>query len=367
MLIGLPAPASIFKPFNPTGLNELFPITETKDKEEPIDKNSPSGEIVRSDPSSIQSTYQIRKVSSSLNILGNITPEQLVDRIHNPAVVEKDNNFEKSYKLNLNIDYRAKLVDKRLNPEKSGNGHDIKTVTRKKTVKKYWAGYMVQSHFKDRDRQVDLFYNQTEKTVSRIKTVRVDSYRSVRNKVAARFRYNLNLDLSFLAQFDNQTQQLDERGNTELDGYLSTTDKLLDSSAELTKAFFDTVDGYLDDTKERLIGRVEEFFEDLRQATGRDINQFEQDKELMIEEINSFFGNVQILLDNTEGEILDRIGGADEPVLEADTASETSSDQMVKNTNEKTTRLTDFRDKTSQKVPETAPDENQEQLIDTVV
>jgi hypothetical protein len=362
MLIGLSAPTSFFKPFNSIGLNELFP--NTKKQSDAVDNNTLPEENVRSASPVNLSTYTTKKVSSSLNIFSNITAEQLVDKILNPDSVDEDNNFEKNYNLNLNIDYKAKLVEKRVKPETSGSGQARTVVTSKKTVKKYWAGYMVQSHYRDRDKQVNMFFNQTEKTVSKINTVKVDNYRSVRNKVAARFKYNLNLDFSFLAQFNNQTQALDGMENNELDGYLNTTDKLLDSSAELTKAFFNTVDAYLDDTKERLIGRVEEFFNDLRQATGKDIEQFENDKELMIGQINEFFGNVQKLLDNAEETILDQIGGESTPVLETDTIDENTSAQKVKNTTENTVKLNSPPGEAANGLP--VDNHEQKQAVDTV-
>jgi len=93
MLIGLPAPASFFKPLDPIGLNELFASKKQQDKKN-LNENSPSGEFVRPAPPSASSSIEIKVVSSSLNIFNNITPEQIVDNTINPVFTENGDNHK---------------------------------------------------------------------------------------------------------------------------------------------------------------------------------------------------------------------------------------------------------------------------------
>ncbi len=245
--------------------------------------------------------------SRQLDMFKNISAESLVQNLLSAQKPDKTDSKENNLSVDFNVTYKVKKT-KTTPPQ--GTGKQVRRTVRRDVVKSYRSTNKVSAEINDREKSVKAFYRQTERTASKINTVRQENYRGVRDKVAATFKYNFKLDLRFIQQFQTQSDRINnEYGEEALDNYVGATGTMVDRSLDMTRVFFDTVDSLLDNAKDSFFKRVDEFFDDLRSVYGESA-ALDADKETMINGAMSFFGEVKSLLDKAESTALNELESA---------------------------------------------------------
>ncbi|MFC1728814.1 hypothetical protein ACFL6I_00620 [candidate division KSB1 bacterium] len=299
MLKRLLAPAQFFL-FRPQRLNQFF--SGKKNSANPVPEKTTllNARAVQGNPAP-KDTYTLSQTTrKSLNIFENISAEKFVKNLLS-ANDTSNSQSTKSQSLDLKVRYAYNTSSTR---KTSATGQPARRITRNNITRNYRSSGQLQAQHKNRSSQINLFYRQTEKLESGISTERIEDYRGVRDKIAAHFNYDFSIDFSFLQQFTTQSQRLNEHGEEAFQGYLDTTDTLIDRSVNLTRTFFNTVDALLDDSRQSFLKRIEQFFNDLKDMHNGNASSFDEDKEIIIRQVTSFFDKVDTLLDKAESEIV---------------------------------------------------------------
>ena len=247
----------------------------------------------------------------SLSILPNITPEKFVSQLltqrseQDPAGL---NEFSQQLSLDLTVSYSASAKSTRSSKTtKSGNSRvQHQSVSYRNVLRSYQRNSIVQSQLQNRDEQLKLYFRQSERYTSEIKSVQVEKFQNVSNKVAAAFEYNIHLDFDFLQQFYSQSKQFNGVDSDVLQGYLNATDQTLQRSVDVTKSFFNTVDSLLSGSKKQFLERINQFFNELRTTLGENPSTVEQDRERIINTVTAFFDKTEALLEQAEAKALNR-------------------------------------------------------------
>jgi len=299
MLTRLLAPADFFS-FGSRNIPQLFPNGTENAKSVPVLKplsTNTAGPAINTGDALYSAE---RTTARSIEYNLGMSIEDFVSKFIAARNSESSENSVSSAK-SLQLDFSTRYsFNKTTNSRPEDGGTRICTISGKEAVSRYRASGSVRTSARDRSSKLDLFYRQSEKVESRISTQQVQSYRGVRNKIAAEFTYNFSLDFSMLRQFNDQTMRLNEHGDEAVAGYLDTTGRLLDTSVQSVKSFFNAVDSMLDSSRANFMKRVEKFFNDLKAAYGEDAAFLDRDKQAIVQEATGFFDSVQQALDKAE-------------------------------------------------------------------
>jgi len=299
MLNRLLAPAQ-FLFFRPTHRREEISRISNSAQSVPAVKHLTTQKPESPQPEPPNRYGHLQKTSRKIHVVDGVSAEQFVKNLLSPNAAAQKNDkspIKNSVSLNLNVTYDFKSVT----TKKTGSGNNRHhRAIRHDIVRKYHATHQLEHTARRRDSEVKLFYRQTEEFASHIKSERADNYRGVRNKIAASFRYDFSIDFGFLQQFHNQSQQMNELGDEAFNGYVKSTDMLIDRSPKITTSFFNTVDKLLDSSRKNFLSKVEQFFNDLKKFYKEKADFIEKDKATIINQVTEFFDKVETLLDQAE-------------------------------------------------------------------
>lgn len=267
-------------------------------------------------------------ISSKVDITIGSSVKQFVENLLISNSSGDNAGFEQqAAKLSLNLDFKLNFESFIASNNAQNSFGNLRLKISDQSLKQK-AVYTAKSNYSDRNAQTGLFYRQTENIASRISTVQADTFRGVRNKIAAEFNYNFSIDLKFLRQFAEQSTRLHQLGGHEFDGYVQTTGELIDRNAGITASFFDTVEAMLDSSRSNFLMRVQEFFKELRNVIGLDPDIIDMKETEIISAGTAFFDQTLSLLNKTEARIVDSIANDIEPTNnEAPVSAEAGSPQ----------------------------------------
>ncbi len=303
------APANFFRNY-PATIGELLLQPYRNNRSSPHSYlHLKTNSELQSSPGVYSESDDLQNPEEALSIFPNLTPEKFVSQLLTQKS-EQDptglNEFSQQSPLDLTVSYSVSANStKPNNTTKSENsGVQIQGVSYRNVVRSYQRNSIVQSRLQNRDEQLNLFFRQSERYTSEIKSVQVEEFQDVRNKVAAAFEYNIHLEFDFLQQFYSQSKQINGVGSDVLQGYLNVTDQTLQRSVDVTKSFFNTVDSLLSGSKKQFLERINQLFNEMRTALGENSDTVEQDREQIINTVTAFFDKTEALLDQAEAKAL---------------------------------------------------------------
>jgi hypothetical protein len=157
------------------------------------------------------------------------------------------------------------------------------------------------SLLKSRGFEAASFYRESLHTNFRIRQTNRDGFLQVARKLSMRYTQDFGLNMRTMNQFNSQAQALDQTG--ELQPYLGSTEALVDSpqtSGELIGQFFDTVGTYIDGAEDKLIEKINSFFDNLASEMGIDSSLLSGAKESLVYNITDFFARVDEAVSSVE-------------------------------------------------------------------
>jgi hypothetical protein len=206
----------------------------------------------------------------------------------------KDGKIDSTSYSNLSLGLRTELdaqayVKETYKLAEGQDGADQSTNSQEKL--KY--NNLEASLVKSRGYEASSFYRESMKTNFRIQQNVRGDFMQVARKLSMRYTQDFRMDMKTMSQFNGQAESLDQTG--QLQSYLGSAEALVDSpqaSGELIGKFFDTVDTYLNGAEDKLIEKINSFFDNLASEMGIDSKMLSAAKETLVSNISSFFDKV---------------------------------------------------------------------------
>jgi hypothetical protein len=154
---------------------------------------------------------------------------------------------------------------------------------------------------KSRGFEASSFYRESVKTNFRIQQNVHGDFMKVARKLSMRYTQDFGMSMKTMNQFNSQAESLDQ--TDQLKSYLGSTEALVDSpqtSGELIGKFFDTVDTYLNGAEDKLIEKINSFFDNLASEMGIDSEMLSAAKETLVSNISSFFDKVDLAISSVQ-------------------------------------------------------------------
>jgi len=157
--------------------------------------------------------------------------------------------------------------------------------------------------------EADMFYRDSLKTSYKIRESYRNGFLKVSRKLHIRYQQDFGLNFRALNMFNGQADALNQAGN--LDSYLANTETLVDSpttSGALLENFFDTVQAYLEGAEDKLLEKINLFFEHLASEMGVENSFLEGAQEILAANVGSFFDRVGGTIELTRNRYLPASG-----------------------------------------------------------
>ncbi len=157
------------------------------------------------------------------------------------------------------------------------------------------------------------FYRESLNTSQKLRQTYSNGFLRVARKLSMRYTQDFQLNLRALNLYNDQAQVLDQ--TDDIEAYLGNVEIMADSPdtpGDLIGDFFETVQSYLDGAEDKLIEKIDTFFENLAAEMGVDSSLLDNARETMLSSINNFFDEV----DNAVGSVKSNyITAPEEPEL----------------------------------------------------
>jgi len=207
----------------------------------------------------------------------------------------EDGQIDTASYSNLNIglhtDLKAKAHIKEMYRNQEGEEGALQEM---KFKQKSRSEQFEASLLKSRGFEADMFYRESLKTSNKIKYSYNDGFMKISRKMHMRYKQDFGLSLQSLNFYNSQAEALDQTNN--LQGYLDSAEALVDSpntSGELLNGFFQTVESYLNGAEDKLIEKIDMFFENLAAEMGVDVKSLSGAKEALLANVGGFFDRVE--------------------------------------------------------------------------
>lgn len=259
----------------------------------PATEETPSEETPATEPESPNKLLSSKSLAK-LNLKMAFSLSDFQNIVTAFAEDAKDGQIDTTTYSNLNIGLHAELDAKAIIKEKyqSADGQDLtgQAVNAKEKLK---YANLESSLIKSRGFEAASFYRESLRTNFHINQNYRDGFLYVARKLSMRYTQDFGMNLRTMSQFNSQAESLDKTG--QLQSYLGSTEALVDSpqaSGELINKFFDTVDSYLNGAEDKLIEKINGFFDNLASEMGIDSEILNAAKETIVSSISNFFDQV---------------------------------------------------------------------------
>lgn len=225
--------------------------------------------------------------------------------------------------LHVDLSVKGKLNDiiKNAGLGQEGTASQQALVAKVRTASNQAAAMQVQS----RNFEADMFYRESQATNFKIRQEYSDGFMRVSRKLSMRYSQDFSLNFRSLQAYNSQAAQLSETGD--LTSYLNNAEALVDSNqiqGETIGKFFDIVQGYLDQTEDKVMEKINYFFDQLSSQLGIDSADLDQSREQTLETARAFFEKV----DNVLADVKTKYVSADPPPVQIDELPATEPEQV---------------------------------------
>ncbi len=172
--------------------------------------------------------------------------------------------------------------------------------------------------------QTELFYSRTRELTARFDSGLAQQVDSTSRRVARTFELNISLEVSFLNQFIQQSDEISGLDTGLFEQYLSNTDGLAGVSGEALQSFFDDVDRILQKTEAFLQETLGDFFQGVVETFGLSEEEAAVLQPLILEEVTAFFDDMGQFLEEARTALAapgedGQLPAPESPVAEEDT------------------------------------------------
>lgn len=202
----------------------------------------------------------------------------------------------------LHTDLKAKAFIKEDYKVVEGEGGPLPTAHSKQ-----WSRFnrLEATLMRSRGFEAAAFYRESLNTSQKLRQTYSHGFLRVARKLSMRYTQDFQLNLRALNLYNNQAQSLDQTGDIGV--YLGNVEIMADSpdaSGDLIGRFFDTVQSYLDGAEDKLIEKIDAFFENLADQMGVDTGFLESARESLVSSVGAFFEKVDQAISSVESHYL---------------------------------------------------------------
>ena len=228
--------------------------------------------------------------------------------------------------IGLHTDLKAKAFIKEDYRILEGEGGPLPTAHSKQ-----WSRFnqLEATLMRSRGFEAATIYKESLNISQKLRQTYSQGFLRVARKLSMRYTQDFQLNLRALNLYNDHAQSLDQIGD--IGAYLGNVETLADSPdtpGDLIGQFFETVQSYLDGAEDKLIEKIDTFFENLAAEMGVDTSFLDGARESLISSVDSFFDRV----DQAVGSIESRyIESPEEPEpMESPGDTEPSTDPEIR-------------------------------------
>jgi hypothetical protein len=205
--------------------------------------------------------------------------------------------------IGLHTDLKAKAFIKEDYRILEGEGNPLPTAHSKQ-----WSLFnrLEATLMRSRGFEAAAFYRESLNTSQKLRQTYSQGFLRVARKLSMRYTQDFQLNLRALNLYNNQAQALDQTGN--IGAYLGNVEIMADSPdtpGDLIGQFFEAVQSYLDGAEDKLIEKIDAFFENLAAEMGVDTSFLDGARESLISSVDSFFDRVDQAVGSIEGRYIE--------------------------------------------------------------
>jgi hypothetical protein len=204
--------------------------------------------------------------------------------------------------IGLHTDLRAKAFIKEDYRVVEGEGTPLPTAHSKR-----WSRFNQLEAILMRNRgfEAAAFYQESLNTSQKLRQTYSQGFLRVARKLSMRYTQDFQLNLRALNLYNDQAQSLDQTGD--IGAYLGNVETLADSPdtyGDLIGQFFETVQSYLDGAEDKLIEKIDTFFQNLAAEMGVDTGFLGSARESLVSSVGAFFEKVDQAISSVESRYL---------------------------------------------------------------
>ena len=219
-------------------------------------------------------------------------------------------------------------VEKTKISEGNGTVRDINTYEYRKTERRVTSDYRI-------DRiKLSIQRREREETEARLSVSDRNGYRIVYKRLSQRYQDSLSLRAELLSKFTSGAAAVEKNAPESTGAFIETTGKLAEEPAVTGKtisAFFDAVEAHFDASRAALHAKIDTFLERLTKDLNLSEDEMKQAGKLLHERVDSFFGEVNHILDGMEKANLAAIGEGNAVAPAANQSSNSEMENSVVN------------------------------------
>jgi hypothetical protein len=144
--------------------------------------------------------------------------------------------------------------------------------------------------------QTELFYSRTRELSLSLPAGRAEQFDETRVQVSRLYKMDISIDFSFLGQFSRQSDSISSLNDDLFSKYIDNTSGLSGQGGEAVQSFFDDVDRILDKSEGFVVSSLSSFFEQIADQFGLSSEEAASLEKMVVEEVASFFNDVDSFL-----------------------------------------------------------------------
>jgi len=202
--------------------------------------------------------------------------------------VQTDTLNKISLGLHIDLSVKGKLDEKTSTNQDSMNPGQA-LVAKARSASKQASAVQERA----RGYKAEMFYRESQRTHFKMSKENSDGFLRVSRKLSMRYTQDLSFNFRSLQSYNTQAEQHAQPGD--LQSYLNNAEAMVDNgqvSGDTIGRFFDIVQGYLDQAEDKLIGKINDFFDQLSSQLGIDAASLDQTREQTLATAQAFFDKV---------------------------------------------------------------------------
>jgi len=192
--------------------------------------------------------------------------------------------------VGLHVDFKAKALMEEIykGSEAENRPEMINSLNVKSAFDRAMAMMM-----KSREFEAEMFYRESSRSHYIMNSEYADGFIRISRKLAMQYTQDLSFNFRSLNLYNSQANQLTETG--EAGDYIQQTEALVDNpqtNGELIGQFFDAVQGLIDNAEDKIIEKINTFFDNLTAQMGTEPGFLDQTRNSVIDGAKAFFSEV---------------------------------------------------------------------------
>ncbi len=220
---------------------------------------------------------------------------QIAEEIADGNVTSFEEFAAAGFGLKAAMDFKGHQITQTDQPSEALEGERVKS--KRSVMAQNATRFAAQS----RNFNLDAFSDEAAKIKSSTNVNNSKNFSNTVKKFSLRYRMDNQFSFTFLNRFNTQTQKMAQTDPQNLDPYFDSAGSVAEKGTpEMMSAFFDAVDGYLDQAEEQLLSNAGQFFDLAVSELGLSGELVDMARDHLTGSIESFFTNVDQAVDMLE-------------------------------------------------------------------